>query len=197
VAKCIRGFGFEELSMEAFEVAKAKMRRHPRKLAVIGEIEAYLAGRAEKNEVILAKFARYLEMIPERGLPWTEEALARLDRVPEAARDMVREVGEAQARRRGEPVVTPEALSEAMGVAAATGTRAGTAASDAPPGLTMRWEPAAAERLNRIPIPAVRDLVARRVEARARTRGLDAVDLATYAEAAGGPPPGVAGPGAG
>ncbi len=40
VAKCIRGFGFEELSMAAFEAAKAKMRKLPRKVAVIEEIKA-------------------------------------------------------------------------------------------------------------------------------------------------------------
>jgi hypothetical protein len=101
VAKCIRGFGFEELSMDAFEVAKAKMRRLPRKVAVIEEIKAFLGERTQKNEMVLAKFQRYLEMIPGRGLPWTEEALAQLERAPAFVRTLARQTIEAEARRRG------------------------------------------------------------------------------------------------
>ena len=111
VAKCIRGFGFEELSMDAFEVAKAKMRRLPRKVAVIEEIKAFLGERTQKNEMVLAKFQRYLEMIPDRGLPWTEEALARLERAPAFVRALARQTIEAEARRRGEKVVTPHLFS--------------------------------------------------------------------------------------
>ena len=59
VAKSIRGFGFEELSMDAFEVAKAKMKKLPRKLEVIEEIKAFLGARTEKNDMVLAKFQRY------------------------------------------------------------------------------------------------------------------------------------------
>ena len=58
--KCIRGFGFEELSMEACEMAKARMRKLPRKVAVIEEIKAFLGERIQKNEMVLAKFQRYL-----------------------------------------------------------------------------------------------------------------------------------------
>jgi hypothetical protein len=110
VARCIRGFGFEELSMEAFDAAKARMRKLPRKLEVIGEIQAFLAARTEKNEAILAKFRGYLGTMPERGLPWTEEALARLERAPAFVRDLAREAIEAEARVRGEQVVTPEVV---------------------------------------------------------------------------------------
>ena len=86
VAKCMRGFGFEELSMGAFDVAKAKMRRLPKKLEVIDEIRAFLAERTERNAMVLTRFQRYLETIPARGVPWTEEALARIQRVPEPLR---------------------------------------------------------------------------------------------------------------
>ena len=120
VAKCIRGFGFEELSMDAFAVAKAKMRRLPRKVAVIEEIKAFLGERTQKNEMVLAKFQRYLEMIPGRG--------------------------------------------------------EGAAAEE----KTMPWAAAAEERLRRIPIPAIRRIVIRRVEAHARQRGLTVVDLDAY-----------------
>ena len=115
VAKCIRGFGFEELSMDAFEVAKAKMRKLPHKVEVIEEIKAFLGERTQKNEMVLAKFQRYLEMIPGRGLPWTEEALARLERAPAFVRALARRAIEAEARRRGEKVVTPHLFSSPPG----------------------------------------------------------------------------------
>ena len=92
VAKCIRGFGFEELSMDAFEVAKAKMRKLPRKVEVIEQIKAFLSERTEKNEMVLAKFRRYVETMPDRGLPWTEEALARLQRAPAFVQELARPV---------------------------------------------------------------------------------------------------------
>ena len=37
-------------SMDAFEVAKAKMRKLPRKVEVIEQIRAFLTERTEKNE---------------------------------------------------------------------------------------------------------------------------------------------------
>ena len=150
VAKCIRGFGFEELSLDAFEVAKAKMRKLPRKVAVIEEIKAFLGARTRKNEMILARFQRYLEMVPQRGLPWTEEALARLERgVPP------------------HPAFSPTGGEDKGEGAAAEG-------------LTMRWSAEAEERLRRIPIPAIRRMVVRRVEARARQQGLTVVGLDAY-----------------
>jgi len=112
VAKCIRGFGFEELSMEAFEVAKAKMRKLPRKVAVIDEIKAFLAARTEKNEMILSKFQRYLEGAAVEGLTmlWSAEAEERLRRIPiRAIRRMVIQRVEAHARQQRLTVVDLDA----------------------------------------------------------------------------------------
>ena len=183
VAKCIKGFGFEELSMAAFEVAKVKMRKLPHKVQVIEEIKAFLDARVEKNEMILAKSSQYLQMIPERGLPWTEEALARVQRAPAFVQGIARSAIEEEARRRKEPVVTPEAVEQVMGFAAAAAPspaletpRAAEPLHD----LTMPWESAAEERLRRIPIPAVRARVIRKVEAHACAQGLTVVDLALY-----------------
>ena len=192
VAKCIKGFGFEELSMAAFEVAKAKMRKLPHKVEVIEEIRAFLDARVEKNEMILAKFSQYLQMIPERGLPWTEEALARVQRAPAFVQGIARSAIEEEARRRKEPVVTPEAVERVMGsiAAGAAPSAAPQAERSAEPlhGVTMLWEAAAEERLRRIPIPAVRSMVIRKVEAHARAQGLTVVDLAAYEAGKGEPP---------
>ena len=185
VAKCIRGFGFEELSMDAFEVAKAKMRRLPRKVAVIEEIKAFLGERTQKNEMVLAKFQRYLEMIPDRGLPWTEEALARLERAPAFVRALARQTIVAEARRQGEKVVTPEVVEHALGGIPPHPTLSPTGGEDKGEGAaagerTMPWAPAAEERLCRIPIPAIRRMVIQRVEMHARQQGLAVVDVDAY-----------------
>ncbi len=184
VAKCIRGFGFEELSMDAFQVAKTKMRKLPRKVAVIEEIKAFLGDRVERNELILAKFSRYLDLIPERGLPWTEEAIARIQRIPAPVHEIIRGAVEEEARRRGELVVSAEAVERVLGLAARPPEPASAAGAirSAEPlhGLTMLWEAAAEERLRRIPIPAVRAMVIQRVEAHAGAQGLSVVDLPAY-----------------
>ncbi|MBI4607592.1 MAG: PCP reductase family protein [Candidatus Rokubacteria bacterium] len=187
VARCIKGFGFEELSMDAFEVAKAKMRKLPRKVEVIEAIKAFLAGRTQKNEMILDKFQRYLDMMPDRGLPWTEEALARLQRAPGFVRELARQAIEAEARRWGEKVVTPEVVDLTLGAAragvGASPERTGARADEPLQDVTMLWTAEAEGRLRRIPIPAIRRMVIRRVEARARERECQVVDVALYDEA--------------
>ncbi len=110
VSKVIKKFGFEELSMDAFEVAKEKMRKNPRKVEGIEEIKRFLEQRTEKNERILEKFKGYIEAVPERGLPWTEEALKRMERVPSFVRSMAEKTIETEAKNRGEKVVTPEVV---------------------------------------------------------------------------------------
>lgn len=104
VAKCIKGFGFEELSMDAFEVAKQKMRKLPRKVEVIEQIKAFSGERTQRNDMIIAKFARYLQMMPKKGLPWTEEALVLIQKVPPFIREMAKQAIEGEARRRKEAV---------------------------------------------------------------------------------------------
>ncbi len=134
VARCIRGFGFEELSLGAFEAARARMRRLPRKVEVIGEIERFLRARTGRNAMVLARFQRYLAMLPDRGLPWTEEALARIQRVPEGLRPFVRQAIEAAARRARERLVSGEVVDRALGRLSAV-----PAAVETGPRATARW----------------------------------------------------------
>lgn len=191
VAKCIKGFGFEELSMDAFEVAKQRMRKLPRKVEVIEEIKAFLGERIQRNDMILAKFTRYLQMIPEQGLPWTEEALARIQKAPAFVREMAKQALEEEAKRRKEKVITPEVVQhilaglsrapfrQAMPDEEATGTE--TSRVDGPlEGITMLWTAEAEERLRRIPIPFVHRMIIQRVEAYAKNLGLEVVDLEAY-----------------
>ena len=188
VAKCLRGFGFEELSMGAFDVAKAKMRRLPKKIEVIDEIRAFLARRTDKNAMVLAKFQSYLETLPARGLPWTEEALARVQRVPEPLRGRVRQAVEAAARAARERLVSGAVVDRCLaGLGGAPAPVEGGARADGPlAGVTMLWTAGAEERVRRIPLAPVREMVVRRAEAWARARGLEVVDEAAYEASRGG-----------
>lgn len=186
VAKCIKGFGFEELSMDAFEVAKEKMKKLPRKVEVIEEIKAFLKERTQKNEMIIDKFTRYLQMIPEGSLPWTEEALAVLHRIPPFVRAMARQAIEEEAKRQKEKVVTFEVMKATLAGVSASTDQPPTNLEEVPrvegplEGMTLLWTAEAEERLRRIPLPWIRRMVIKRVEAWAKERGLPIVDVETY-----------------
>lgn len=67
VSRRLHRFGFKALSPEAFEVAKVKMRRRPRKVEVIEDIQHHLAGRKRKNRRIISLFKKYMASISQRG----------------------------------------------------------------------------------------------------------------------------------
>jgi hypothetical protein len=191
VAKSIKGFGFEELSMDAFDVAKQKMRKLPRKVTVIEQIKTFLGQRTQSNDMIIAKFTRYLQMMPEKGLPWSEEALSRVQKIPPFVREMARQTIEEEAKKRKEKIVTPEVVDHILtqfsqvpcpeGEKADEATQTGTPRTEGPlPGITMLWTAEAEERLRRVPVPFIRRTIIQRVEAAAKLKGLQVVDLETY-----------------
>ncbi len=186
VAKCIKGFGFEELSMDAFQVAKQKMRKLPRKVEVIEQIQAFLGERTQRNDMIIAKFTRYLQMMPEKGFPWAEEALARLQKIPLFVREMAKQAIEEEAKRRKEKVVTPEVVEKILAEVSQAPFRKAMRTQETPraegpiEGTTMPWTAEAEERLRRIPIPFVRRMIIQRVEEYTKDLGLEVVDLEAY-----------------
>lgn len=191
VAKSIKGFGFEELSMDAFDVAKQKMRKLPRKVKVIDQIKGFLGERTQSNDMIIAKFTRYLQMMPKTGLPWSEEAIARVQKIPPFVREMARQTIEEEARKRKEKIVTPEVVEQILtqfsqvpcpeGVTGEGTTQTGASRAEGPlPGITMLWTAEAEERLRRVPVPYIRQTIIQRVEAAAQLKGLQVVDLEAY-----------------
>lgn len=60
-----------------------------------------------------AKSVAEMEDISEAPLPWSEDALKSLDRVPPFARAFARKMAEEYAKRNGYPMVTAEILDEA------------------------------------------------------------------------------------
>ena len=101
VSKRVKGFGFEELTMDSFEVAKEKMRQSPRKVEVIEEIEDFLAMRTEKKDDIVEKFKNYMDVAPSSGMPWSKEAMAKMEKVPPFVLGMAKQTIEARAREIG------------------------------------------------------------------------------------------------
>jgi hypothetical protein len=191
VAKSIKGFGFEELRMDAFEVAKQKMRKLPRKVKVIEQIKTFLGKRTQSNDMIIAKFTRYLQMMPKTGLPWSEEALARLQKVPPFVREMAKQAIEEDAKKRKEKIVTPEVVEQILtqfsqapcpeGPSLDEAGQARAPRAEGPlQGITMLWTAEAEERLRRVPVPFIRQTIIQRVEAAAKENGLQVVDLEAY-----------------
>ena len=59
-----------------------KLRKSPRKVEVIEEIEDFLSMRTEKKEDIVEKFKSYMEVTPTSGIPWSKEAKEKMEKVP-------------------------------------------------------------------------------------------------------------------
>jgi hypothetical protein len=141
--------------------------------------------------MIIAKFTRYLQMMPKTGLPWSEEALARLQKVPPFVREMARQTIEEEAKKRKEKIVTPEVVEQVLtqfsqvpcseGGGEEEATQTGGTRDEGPlQGITMLWTAEAEERLRRVPVPFIRRTIIQRVEAAAKAKGLQVVDLEAY-----------------
>ncbi|MFQ5852795.1 MAG: PCP reductase family protein [Candidatus Binatia bacterium] len=190
VSKSIKKFGFEELRKEAFDVAKKRMRRNARKVEVIGQIEDFLARRTSKNKDIMEKFKRYLEIVPEVGIPWTEEALQRLERIPVFARVMAKKAIEEEAKRHKQVVISPffldqvlkELLPKAMELMAAPMEGKGPV-EPGELGLTLAWDPEPLERIQRIPISFIRQRIISRVEEYAKAQRANRVTIEIFTAA--------------
>ena len=193
VSKRVRQFGFEELSMGAFDQAKKTMKESPRKLEVIEEIEDFLGQRTEKKEDIVEKFRNYMEVAPTSGMAWNKEAIAKLEKVPAFVQGMAKQTIEARARQRGDKMVTPDIIDEvftnvmpgsakiAMGMEATEEDQQRdidyAEARDEDPDVTLKWDADAMEKVKRIPIPFVREMAIKRIEQEVEKAGHEEVTL--------------------
>ncbi|CAI2717378.1 PCP reductase family protein [Nitrospina watsonii] len=180
VSKRVRQFGFEELSMGAFDVAKQKMSESPRKVEVIEEIEDFLSLRTEKKEDIVDKFKNYMESAPTSGMPWTQDAVEKMEKVPPFVLGMAKQTIEARARQRGDKMVTPDIIDEvftnvmpasakeAMGMEVTEEDKQRDVdyanQQDDEPDFGMPWDDDAKAKVMRIPIPFIREMAIQRIE---------------------------------
>ncbi len=196
VSKRVKQFGFEELSMGAFEEAKKKMAESPRKVEVIEEIEDFLALRTEKKDDIIAKFKNYMDVAPTQGMPWNKEAIAKMEKVPAFVLGMAKQTIEARARQRGDKMVTAEIIAEvftnimpasakeAMGMEVTEEDKARDAdyqdSMDEEPELNLFWEKDALAKVKRIPIPFIRNMAIKRIEQEVDKEGKTEVTLELF-----------------
>ncbi len=196
VSKRVKQFGFEELSMGAFEEAKVKMRESPRKIEVIEEIEDFLAQRTEKKEDIVEKFRDYMEIAPASGMPWSKEALAKMEKVPPFVLGMAKQTIEARARQRGDKMVTPDIIGEvftsvmpasakeAMGMEVTEEDQQREvdyeSQKDEPVTTELTWHDDALAKVKRIPIPFIREMAVKRIEQEVAKEGKDEVTLELF-----------------
>ena len=180
VSKRVKGFGFEELTMDAFDVAKDKMRESPRKVEVIEEIEDFLSMRTEKKDDIVEKFKDYMEAATPQGMPWSKEAKEKMEKVPPFVLGMAKQTIEGRARERGDKMITPSIIDEvftnimpasakeAMGMEVTEEDlkrdEQVDKEKDEQVEVSLKWEDDALEKVSRIPIPFIRNMAVKRIE---------------------------------
>lgn len=196
VSKRVKQFGFEELSMGAFEEAKTKMKESPRKVEVIEEIQDFLAMRTEKKDDIIDKFKNYMDVAPTSGMPWNKEALGKMEKVPPFVLGMAKQTIEGRARERGDKMVTaqiidevftnimPASAKEAMGMEVTEEDRKrdeqAAAQPEQAPEMQLKWQDDALEKVKRIPISFIRNMAIKRIEQEVAKEGKDEVTMELF-----------------
>jgi proto-chlorophyllide reductase subunit len=191
VSKRVKQFGFEELSMGAFDQAKEKMKESPRKVEVIEEIQDFLALRTEKKDDIIEKFKNYMDVAPTSGMPWSKEAIEKMEKVPPFVLGMAKQTIEARARERGDKMITPDMIEEvftnimpasakeAMGMEVTQEDfkrdEEKAKEPEQPPELSLHWEDDALDKVKRIPIEFIRNMAIKRIEQEVAKEGKEVV----------------------
>jgi nucleotide-binding universal stress UspA family protein len=156
----------------------------------LGSATENLLRLAPCNLLLSARvFEPPLEHIAETTLAWTEEAEARMTRVPEFVRGMARKAVVQQAIERGHTVVTTDVIDVCLAALVPGAAHSGdtVAAGKCPfahrrerpdalkdvacDGGTMAWETAALARIERIGDPTLRVHARLRIEKMARRQG--------------------------
>jgi len=196
VSKRVKQFGFEELSMGAFDEAKKKMKESPRKVEVIEEIQDFLALRTEKKDDIIDKFKNYMDVAPTSGMPWTKEALAKMEKVPPFVLGMAKQTIEGRARQRGDKMVTPDIIEEvftnimpasakeAMGMEVTEEDKQRDDdyqnQAEEPAEMNLHWHDDALAKVQRIPIPFIRNMAIKRIEQEVTKEGKNEVTMELF-----------------
>ena len=193
VSKRVKGFGFEELTMDAFDVAKEKMRESPRKVEVIEEIEDFLSMRTEKKDDIVEKFKNYMEVTPTSGVPWSKEAKEKMEKVPPFVLGMAKQTIEGRARERGDKMITPDIIDEVFTNIMPSSAKQAMGMEvteedlkqdeqiekqkEEPVQVSMKWEDDALDKVSRIPIPFIRNMAVKRIEQEVVKAGEEVVTM--------------------
>ena len=196
VSKRVKGFGFEELTMDAFDVAKDKMRQSPRKVEVIEEIEDFLSMRTEKKDDIVEKFKDYMEVATPQGVQWSKEALEKMEKVPPFVLGMAKQTIEGRAHQRGDKMITPSIIDEVFTSIMPASAKAAMGMEVTEEDLkrdeqidqekeeaievSLKWEDDALKKVSKIPIPFIRNMAVKRIEQEISKEGKEVVTLELF-----------------
>ena len=196
VSKRVKGFGFEELTMDAFDVAKDKMRQSPRKVEVIEEIEDFLSMRTEKKDDIVEKFKDYMEVATPQGVQWSKEALEKMEKVPPFVLGMAKQTIEGRARQRGDKMITPSIIDEVFTSIMPASAKAAMGMEVTEEDLkrdeqidqekeeaievSLKWEDDALDKVSRIPISFIRNMAVKRIEQEVAKEGKAVITLELF-----------------
>ncbi len=191
--RLLAGKAFEQLLRYARETKPwlmllGRIGIHSDQSMDLGSATENLLRLAPCNLLLSARcFEPPLDHIAETTMSWTEEAEARMQRVPEFVRGMARKSIIKQAAERGHTVVTSDVIDAVLGRmpggAAMSGGKCPFAHGGPPkkPGAVeepgLAWEPEALARLEPMP-PSVRDHARLRIEKMARRAGETTVTVA-------------------
>ena len=161
------------------------------RLLWIKKIEDFLAMRTEKKDDIVEKFKNYMEVTPASGMPWSKEALAKMEKVPPFVLGMAKQTIEGRARERGDKMVTPGIIEEvftnimpasakqAMGIEVTEEElKEEQTQTDAPqdiPEFELKWDDDALQKVMRIPISFIRNMAVKRIEQEIKKEGANKV----------------------
>ncbi|MBM3390840.1 MAG: universal stress protein UspA [Betaproteobacteria bacterium] len=162
----------------------------------LGSATENLLRQAPCNLLLSARlFTPPLDHIAETTMSWTEEAEARMTKVPEFVRAMARKAVVRQAAEQGHTVVTSDVIDACLakfmpGGAAAMKSGGGKcpfahggAKTPAMQDAAPSWEAEALAKLEAIGVPAVREHARLRIEKMAKRAGKATVDAALVEEA--------------
>ncbi len=196
VSKRVKGFGFEELTMDAFDVAKDKMRQSPRKVEVIEEIEDFLSMRTEKKDDIVEKFKDYMEVATPQGVQWSKDALEKMEKVPPFVLGMAKQTIEGRARQRGDKMITPSIIDEVFTSIMPASAKAAMGMEVTEEDLkrdeqidqekeealevSLKWEDDALDKVSRIPISFIRNMAVKRIEQEVAKEGKEVITLELF-----------------
>ena len=152
--------------------------------------------RTEKKEDIVDKFKNYMESAPTMGMPWTKEAIAKMEKVPPFVMGMAKQTIEARARQQGDKMVTPDIIEEvftnimpasakeAMGMEVTEDDKQREVdyenMSDEAPEFELHWNDDARDKVCKIPIPFIREMAVKRIEAEVKKEGTDTVTMELF-----------------
>ena len=130
-------------------------------------------------------------------MPWSKEAIAKMEKVPPFVLGMAKQTIEARARERVDKMITPDMIEEvftsimpasakeAMGMEVTQEDldrekEKQKGADEEAPETSLHWHDDALKKVQRIPIPFIRNMAVKRIEQEVAKEGKEEVTLELF-----------------